>query len=68
MGTPTTVQPWARPPGLLLGVAFIGAAFATLFYTFITNYMNKPVWPADEMAIASAVVAAQHAAAATAPR
>ncbi len=57
-------HPTPRPdlplPGVLLGLVWVAAAFASLFYCFAYNHANKPPVPAEELAIANAAIA-QHA-------
>ena len=48
--------------GVAFGALWIAGAFASLFYCFATNYINKASVPADELAIANAALspAADH--------
>jgi hypothetical protein len=57
-GTP---RPDLPLPGVLFGLLWVAAAFASLFYCFATNHANKPVVPSEELAIANAAMAPQHA-------
>lgn len=66
---PSSWQPSQTPPrpdlppgGVLLGLLWVAGAFAALFYCFATNHANKPVVPAEELAIAAAAMAPSHAA------
>ncbi|HXJ21860.1 MAG TPA: hypothetical protein VMT03_16665 [Polyangia bacterium] len=65
MDTRAPVQPWAGPPGLLLGCLCIAVSFAVLIITLSTD-TDRVVSPAEEMGIAAAAVA--HANAATPAR
>ncbi len=52
-------------PGVLFGLLWVAGAFASLFYCFWFNHLNKPSVPSEELAIAnaaSAVYAADHGA------
>jgi hypothetical protein len=66
MGDRSSSRPWVRTPSLIFGCLWIAGAFSVLIYTFVANYIDKPVSAAEEMAIASAA-AAHHAGAATRP-
>ena len=68
MDARTPVQPWVRPPSFIFGCLWIAGAFVVFVYTFVTNYQNRPVSPAEEMSIASAAAAVQHAKASHEPR
>ncbi|HSY38032.1 MAG TPA: hypothetical protein VLA79_00855 [Polyangia bacterium] len=48
--------------GVAFGALWIAGAFATLFYCFASNYINKASVPAEELAIANAALspAADH--------
>ena len=48
--------------GVALGALWIAGAFASLFYCFVSNYINKAPVPAEELAIANAALspAADH--------
>jgi hypothetical protein len=59
---------WVSPPSFIFGCLWIAGAFAIFVYTFVSNYQNKPVSPAEEMAISSAALSPQHATAPTSPR
>ena len=50
---------WAKSA---FGALWIAGAFASLFYCFATNYIKKPIVPAEELAIANAALspAADH--------
>jgi hypothetical protein len=50
------VQLWVRPPSFIFGCLWVAGAFAIFIYTFVSNYQNKPVSPAEEMAIAAAAM------------
>jgi len=57
-GTP---RPDLPLPGVLFGLLWVAGAFASLFYCFAYNYANKPPVPSEELAIANAAMAPQHA-------
>jgi hypothetical protein len=42
--------------GVAFGALWIAGAFVTLFYCFATNYIKKPIVPAEELAIANAAL------------
>jgi hypothetical protein len=42
--------------GVAFGALWIAGAFASLAYCFATNYIKKPIAPADELAIANAAL------------
>jgi hypothetical protein len=48
--------------GVAFGALWVAGAFVTLFYCFATNYIKKPIVPAEELAIANAALspAADH--------
>lgn len=60
--------PWVRPPSFIFGCLWIAGAFAVFVYTFVSNYQNKPVSPAEEMGIATAAMAHERPAAPAQPR
>jgi len=46
--------------GVAFGALWIVGAFATLFYCFASNYMNKASVPVQELAIANAAMSPDH--------
>ena len=42
--------------GVAFGALWIAGAFASLAYCFATNYIKKPIAPAEELAIANAAL------------
>jgi hypothetical protein len=42
--------------GVAFGALWIAGAFASLFYCFATNYINKASVPVEELAIANAAL------------
>src|SRR5262249_54953326 len=59
MSTETKGPPLYGLPfgGVFFGALWILGAFITLFACFVGNYLNKPVAPATELAIANAALA-----------
>ena len=47
--------------GVALGLVFVACAFASLFYCFASNYLNKASVPAEELATANAALAHREA-------
>ena len=42
--------------GVAFGALWVAGAFASLAYCFATNYIKKPIVPAEELAIANAAL------------